>query len=248
MTLRPIRRALLSVHDKTGLEALGSGLARHGVELLSTGGTAAALRAAGLAVVEVAEVTGSPEILDGRVKTLHPGVHGGLLARRDDPTHMATLAEHGLPPIDLVVVNLYPFEATLASGASFDDCIEKIDVGGPAMIRAAAKNHDGVAVVVEPADYAGAAGAARGRRRHRRPRCAAASPPRPSPTPPPMMPPSPAGWRARPTTRSRSASSWPASGGSCCATARTRTSARPATRPAPGLWAWPVPSRSRARS
>jgi phosphoribosylaminoimidazolecarboxamide formyltransferase / IMP cyclohydrolase len=113
------------------------------------------LREAGVAVAEVGELTGAPEILDGRVKTLHPGVHGGILARRDSPDHLAALARHGLPAIDLVVVNLYPFEATLAAGAGFADCIEQIDVGGPAMIRAAAKNHDGVAVVVEPGDYPG---------------------------------------------------------------------------------------------
>lgn len=153
MPLRPIRRALLSVHDKTGLIELGRRLAAKGVDLVSTGGTAAALRGAGIAVVEVAELTGAPEILDGRVKTLHPGVHGGILARRDDPAHLATLAEHGLAAIDLVVVNLYSFEATIASDAGFADCVEQIDVGGPAMIRAAAKNHDGAAVVVEPADY-----------------------------------------------------------------------------------------------
>ena len=157
MTFRPIRRALLSVYDKTGLVELARALAGKGVELLSTGGTAAALRAAGLAVVEVSEVSGAPEILDGRVKTLHPAVHAGLLARRDDPAHLATLDTHGLPAIDLLVVNLYPFEAAVASGAGFAGCIEQIDVGGPAMIRAAAKNHDGVAVVTEPADYAGIA-------------------------------------------------------------------------------------------
>ena len=154
MPFRPIRRALLSVHDKTGLAELGQRLAAKGVELVSTGGTAAALRTAGVPVIEVSALTGAPEILDGRVKTLHPGVHGGILARRDDAAHLATLAEHGLAPIDLVVVNLYPFEATIASGADFAACIEQIDVGGPAMIRAAAKNHDGVAVVVEPGDYA----------------------------------------------------------------------------------------------
>jgi phosphoribosylaminoimidazolecarboxamide formyltransferase/IMP cyclohydrolase len=153
MPLRPIRRALLSVSDKTGLVELAQRLAAKGVELVSTGGTARALREAGIAVRDVSEVTGAPEILDGRVKTLHPGVHGGILARRDLPAHLATLDEHGLPPIDLVVVNLYPFEATLASGADFAACVEQIDVGGPAMIRAAAKNHDGVAVVVDPADY-----------------------------------------------------------------------------------------------
>jgi phosphoribosylaminoimidazolecarboxamide formyltransferase / IMP cyclohydrolase len=153
MPFRPIRRALLSVHDKTGLVELGRRLAAKGVELVSTGGTAAALRAGDVSVVEVGDLTGAPEILDGRVKTLHPGVHGGILARRDVAEHLATLEQHGLAPIDLVVVSLYPFEATIASGVGFAACIEQIDVGGPAMIRAAAKNHDGVAVVVEPADY-----------------------------------------------------------------------------------------------
>ena len=153
MTLRPIRRALLSVHDKAGLVDLGRALAARGVELLATGGTARALREAEVAVQEISAVTGAPEILDGRVKTLHPGVHGGILARRDLAAHMAALAEHGLPAIDLVAVDLYPFEATLASGAGFEDCVERIDVGGPAMIRAAAKNHDGVAVLVEPPDH-----------------------------------------------------------------------------------------------
>lgn len=153
MSLRPVRRALLSVHDKTGLVELGRRLEARKVELLSTGGTAQALRAAGIAVTDVSAVTGAPEILDGRVKTLHPAVHGGILAQREDEAHMATLEAHGLPAIDLVVVNLYPFEATLVSGAGFEACIEQIDVGGPAMIRAAAKNHEGVAVVVDPADY-----------------------------------------------------------------------------------------------
>jgi phosphoribosylaminoimidazolecarboxamide formyltransferase/IMP cyclohydrolase len=153
MPLRPIRRALLSVHDKTGLVGLAQQLAKRNVELLSTGGTARALREAGVHVIDVSAVTGAPEILDGRVKTLHPGVHGGILARRDVPEHMATLVEHEIPPVDLVVVNLYPFEATLAAGGGFAACVEQIDVGGPAMIRAAAKNHDGVAVVVDPGDY-----------------------------------------------------------------------------------------------
>ena len=157
MTFRPIRRALLSVHDKAGLVDFARGLAEKGVELVSTGGTAAAMRDAGLPVVEVSTVSGAPEILDGRVKTLHPAVHAGILARRDDPAHLETLDRQGLPPIDLVVVNLYPFEAAVASGAEFAACIEQIDVGGPAMIRAAAKNHDGVAVVVDPADYAAVA-------------------------------------------------------------------------------------------
>ncbi|RJF89632.1 bifunctional phosphoribosylaminoimidazolecarboxamide formyltransferase/IMP cyclohydrolase PurH [Oleomonas cavernae] len=148
-----IARALLSVSDKTGLVEFAFALAERGVELLSTGGTAKALRDAGLKVVEVADHTGSPEILDGRVKTLHPKVHGGLLGRRDVPDHVAQMAAHGIANIDLVVVNLYPFEATVARGADWDETIENIDIGGPAMIRSAAKNHDHVTVVVEPADY-----------------------------------------------------------------------------------------------
>ncbi|WP_212523030.1 bifunctional phosphoribosylaminoimidazolecarboxamide formyltransferase/IMP cyclohydrolase [Actibacterium sp. MT2.3-13A] len=151
--LVPLRRALLSVSDKTGLVELGTALAARGVELLSTGGTAQALREAGLDVRDVAEVTGFPEMMDGRVKTLHPMVHGGLLALRDNPAHAAAMAEHGIGPIDLLVVNLYPFEATVAKGADYDTCIENIDIGGPAMIRAAAKNHAFVNVVVDVQDY-----------------------------------------------------------------------------------------------
>ncbi|MCX7302659.1 MAG: bifunctional phosphoribosylaminoimidazolecarboxamide formyltransferase/IMP cyclohydrolase [Rhodobacterales bacterium] len=151
--LQPLRRALLSVSDKTGLVDLARALAGRGVELLSTGGTAAALRAAGLTVIDVSEVTGFPEMLDGRVKTLHPRVHGGLLAVRDDAAHIAALDEHAIAPIDLLVVNLYPFEATVAKGATYDDCIENIDIGGPAMIRAAAKNHAFVTVLVDVEDY-----------------------------------------------------------------------------------------------
>ncbi len=152
--LAPISRALISVSDKTGLLDFARGLAERGVELLSTGGTAQALRAAGLQVRDVAEVTGFPEMMDGRVKTLHPNVHGGLLALRDDPAHVAAMAAHGIAPIDLLVVNLYPFEATVAKGADFGTCIENIDIGGPAMIRAAAKNHEFVAVVTDVEDYA----------------------------------------------------------------------------------------------
>ena len=151
----PVRRALLSVSDKAGLVELARGLAAQGVELLSTGGTARALKEAGLAVTEVAEVTGFPEIMDGRVKTLHPKIHGGLLARRDSAEHLAAMEAHAIGALDLLVVNLYPFEATLAKGAAVDDCIENIDIGGPAMIRAAAKNHDFVAVLSDPADYEG---------------------------------------------------------------------------------------------
>lgn len=149
-----IRRALLSVSDKRGLVAFARALADMGVELISTGGTAAMLRGEGLAVKDVSEVTGFPEMLDGRVKTLHPVVHGGLLAIRGDARHEAQTAEHAIAPIDLLVVNLYPFEATVAKGAAFDDCIENIDIGGPALIRGAAKNHAGVTVIVEPEDYA----------------------------------------------------------------------------------------------
>jgi phosphoribosylaminoimidazolecarboxamide formyltransferase/IMP cyclohydrolase len=149
----PLRRALLSVSDKTGLLDLARGLAAAGVELVSTGGTAALLRDQGLAVREVAELTGFPEIMDGRVKTLHPGVHGGLLARRDDPAHVQAMGTHGIAPIDLLVVNLYPFEATVARGAGYEETVENIDIGGPAMLRAAAKNHAHVAVVTDPEDY-----------------------------------------------------------------------------------------------
>ncbi len=153
MTAQPIRRALLSVSDKTGLVEFARALAGHGVELLSTGGSARALRAAGLAVTEVAEHTGFPEIMDGRVKTLHPAIHGGILARRDLAHHRVAMDEHGIAAIDLVAVNLYPFAATVESGAGRDDCIDNIDIGGPALIRAAAKNHGFVTVVTDPADY-----------------------------------------------------------------------------------------------
>ncbi len=152
--LRRIQRALLSVSDKEGLIPFAEALAARGVELLSTGGTRAALAAAGLPVKDVSEHTGFPEIMDGRVKTLHPKVHGGLLGIRLNPEHQAAMFAHAIEPIDLLVVNLYPFEATVAKGASHADCIENIDIGGPAMIRAAAKNHGDVAVIVEPADYA----------------------------------------------------------------------------------------------
>jgi len=151
--LHPVRRALLSVSDKTGLVDLGRALAGRGVELLSTGGSARALREAGLAVRDVAEVTGFPEMMDGRVKTLHPMVHGGLLALRDDDAHLTAMDEHGIGGIDLLVVNLYPFEAALARGAGHDEMVENIDIGGPAMIRAAAKNHAFVTTVVDVEDY-----------------------------------------------------------------------------------------------
>ncbi len=151
--LAPLRRALISVSDKTGLIDLGKALADRGVELLSTGGTAKALREAGLAVKDVSEVTNFPEMMDGRVKTLHPMVHGGLLALRDNGTHVQAMQEHGIPEIDLLIVNLYPFEAALARGAEYDEMIENIDIGGPAMIRAAAKNHGFVTTIVDVEDY-----------------------------------------------------------------------------------------------
>src|SRR5215831_11279841 len=150
---RRISRALLSVSDKTGLIDFAKKLLSHGVELISTGGTAKTLKDAGLTVTDVAELTAFPEMMDGRVKTLHPKVHGGLLAIRDNKEHVAAMEKHQIKPIDLLVVNLYPFEATVAKGAAFDDCVENIDIGGPAMIRAAAKNHADVTVIVEPADY-----------------------------------------------------------------------------------------------
>jgi len=152
--LHPVSRALISVSDKTGLIDFARALAARGVALVSTGGTRKAIADAGLPVQDVSDLTGFPEMMDGRVKTLHPKVHGGLLAIRGNAGHAAAMAAHGIAPIDLLVVNLYPFEATVATGAGYDDCIENIDIGGPAMIRAAAKNHGDVAVVVEPADYA----------------------------------------------------------------------------------------------
>jgi len=151
----PVRRALISVSEKTGLVDFATALVGAGVDLLSTGGTARLLRDAGLDVRDVADITGFPEMMDGRVKTLHPKVHGGLLALRDDPAHLAAMQEHGIGAIDLLVVNLYPFEETVASGAEADEVIENIDIGGPAMIRAAAKNHRFVGVVTDPEDYAG---------------------------------------------------------------------------------------------
>ncbi|MCA1198476.1 bifunctional phosphoribosylaminoimidazolecarboxamide formyltransferase/IMP cyclohydrolase [Sphingomonas sp. R647] len=154
MTSITIRRALLSVSDKTGIVELGQALAAKGVELVSTGGTSKVLREAGLEVRDISDLTGFPEMMDGRVKTLHPVVHGGLLAVRDDAGHMASASEHAIGMIDLVVVNLYPFAQTVAKGASRDEIIENIDIGGPSMVRSAAKNHAFVAIVTDPADYA----------------------------------------------------------------------------------------------
>ena len=153
--LVPIGRALISVSDKGGLIDLARTLAAGGVELISTGGTSNMLRAAGLRVRDVSEVTGFPEMMDGRVKTLHPNIHGALLALRDDDEHLVAMAAHGIEPIDLLISNLYPFEDTVARGADHATCIENIDIGGPAMIRASAKNHRFVAVVTDPSDYAG---------------------------------------------------------------------------------------------
>lgn len=151
--LVPIGRALISVSDKSGLLDLARALAAQGVELISTGGTSGMLRTAGLTVRDVSEVTGFPEMMDGRVKTLHPNVHGALLALRDDDEHLLAMAAHGIEPIDLLIVNLYPFEETVAKGADHATCIENIDIGGPAMIRAASKNHKFVTVLTDPADY-----------------------------------------------------------------------------------------------
>jgi phosphoribosylaminoimidazolecarboxamide formyltransferase/IMP cyclohydrolase len=151
--LVPVKRALISLSDKNGLDRLAEALARRGVELVSTGGTAAKLRELGHDVRDVSDLTGFPEMMDGRVKTLHPKVHGGLLGVRDNPEHSAAMEEHGIAPIDLVVVNLYPFEATVAKGADRDEIIENIDIGGPSMVRSAAKNHAHVAIVTDPADY-----------------------------------------------------------------------------------------------
>ena len=151
--LVPVRRALLSVSDKTGLDSLARALVERGVELVSTGGTASKLRESGGTVRDISDLTGFPEMMDGRVKTLHPKVHGGLLGVRDNPEHLSAMAEHEIAPIDLVVVNLYPFEATVARGAGRDEIIENIDIGGPSMVRSAAKNHAYVTIVTDPADY-----------------------------------------------------------------------------------------------
>jgi len=150
-----IERALISVSDKTELLDFARFLAGQGVEILSTGGTAKALRDAGIAVKDVSQHTGFPEIMDGRVKTLHPKIHGGLLGVRDNVEHQKAMSDHDISPIDLVVINLYPFEATVAKGAGFEECIENIDIGGPSMVRSAAKNHAFVTIVVDPSDYAG---------------------------------------------------------------------------------------------
>lgn len=147
-------RAILSVFDKTGIVEFAAGLAKLGCEIVSTGGTLGAIEAAGIPVVGISDVTGFPEILDGRVKTLHPAVHAGILARQDDPEHVKTLRDHAIAPVDVVASNLYPFVETLSSGAGHEEIVENIDIGGPTLIRAAAKNADSVLVVVDPSDYA----------------------------------------------------------------------------------------------
>src|SRR5437763_10889626 len=152
--LVPVRRALISLSDKNGLDALARGLAKYDVEIVSTGGTATRLRELGAAVRDISDLTGFPEMMDGRVKTLHPKVHGGLLGVRDNPAHAAAMKEHDIAPIDLVVVNLYPFLDAVTSGADRDTIIENIDIGGPSMVRSAAKNHAFVAVVTDTEDYA----------------------------------------------------------------------------------------------
>ena len=152
--LVPVRRALISLSDKTALDELAAGLGRHGVEIVSTGGTAAKLRETGAEVRDISDLTGFPEMMNGRVKTLHPKVHGGILGMRDNPEHVAAMEEHDIAPIDLVVVNLYPFLSTVMSGADRDTVIENIDIGGPSMVRSAAKNHAHVAIITDPADYA----------------------------------------------------------------------------------------------
>ncbi|HEY5254641.1 MAG TPA: bifunctional phosphoribosylaminoimidazolecarboxamide formyltransferase/IMP cyclohydrolase, partial [Acidobacteriaceae bacterium] len=153
--MKPIRRVLLSVTDKSGIVEFARVLAKYGAELVSTGGTARTLREAGLTVLDISELTGFPEMLDGRVKTLHPKVHGGILHIRDNATHRAAVAEHGIVPIDMVVVNLYSFEKTAAKpGVAFHEIIENIDIGGPSMVRSAAKNFEDVAIVTAASDYA----------------------------------------------------------------------------------------------
>src|SRR6266478_5865648 len=151
-----IRRALVSVSDKTGIVDFARELKRFGVEIISTGGTAKTLRENGIEVRDVSDVTGFPEMMDGRIKTLHPKIHGALLALRDNPEHAADMSKHGIEPIDMVIINLYPFEETIArEGVTVEEAIEQIDIGGPAMIRSAAKNHESVTVVVSPDEYPG---------------------------------------------------------------------------------------------
>ena len=153
MNRKKVARALVSVYDKTGLVELGKSLEKHGIEILSTGSTAKVLRDAGVKVIAVEDYTGFPEMLGGRVKTLHPRIHGGILADQSNPNHLQELADADIAPFDLIVINLYPFTQTIANGAEFSECIEQIDIGGPSMLRGAAKNHNSVAVISDPAQY-----------------------------------------------------------------------------------------------
>ena len=153
MERKKMSRALVSVYDKVGLVELGKNLEKHGIEILSTGSTAKTLREAGVKVIPVEEYTGFPEMLGGRVKTLHPRIHGGILADQSDPEHLSQLAAQNIAPFDLIVINLYPFTQTIASGAKFEESIEQIDIGGPSMLRGAAKNHKSVAVISDPSQY-----------------------------------------------------------------------------------------------
>ena len=246
-----IKRALVSVYDKTGLDELVRGLAAVGVELVSTGGSASLIESLGLPVTKVEDLTGFPECLDGRVKTLHPRVHAGILADRRLPEHVAQLEELGVAPFDLVVVNLYPFTDTVMSGASVQECIEKIDIGGPSMVRAAAKNHASVAIVTDGADYATGSRGRTERRLHAgRARGARGEGVRPHGD---LRRARgvldgqrahrhlrglglPVAGSARPGTRAR-----------CCATARTRTSRPRSTAPASARADWPRPSSCTAR-
>ena len=231
--LRHVSRALISVSDKTGLVEFARVLATHGVELVSTGGTRKALAEAGLAVRDVADLTQFPEMMDGRLKTLHPKVHGGLLAIRENPEHEAAMLAHDIRPIDLLVVNLYPFEATLAKGAPFEECVENIDIGGPAMIRAASKNHDDVAVVVDPDDYADCSSRnSRRRMAQRGSRRVDGSRRRRSRAPPPMTRRSPTGSRSRSAKPRRRCAPSADNSPSRCATAKTRINPRASISPA----------------
>ena len=217
-----VKRALLSVHDKTGVVDFAKGLAGLGVEILSTGGTAKLLRDSGVPVVDVAQVTGFPEMLDGRVKTLHPKVHGGILARRDTPAHMQALESHGIGPIDLVVVALYPFEQTVARpGVTVEEAIENIDIGGPSMIRGAAKNHGGVGVS-RHSQYAPCSTELKKSGGALSPRRAPAWRSKPSGAPPSTTPPSPPTLEVAPQIFPSASRSSP-SGSSTSGTARTRT-------------------------
>jgi hypothetical protein len=243
-----IRRALLSVSDKTGLVEQARKLAEKGVELVSTGGTSKLLKDAGLEVKDVADLTGFPEMMDGRVKTLHPAVHGGLLYLRDNPSHVKDAETHGIGAIDLIYVNLYPFEATVASGADFETCIENIDIGGPAMLRAAAKNGAFVAVCTDGGDVDKVLEEMDANDGEVSLPSAASSPRKPMPAPRPMMPPSPPGM---PTSWAKPRRTGRPSAASCSnrsAMARTRTRKRLSTSPARSAPASPQRNSCRARN